>query len=122
MMADAKNHYHPEALGISVYFANGTTVLLQTDSVVLSGKVLHQELFANGLALINVSDILRYNLPKLADDNIVPRRVSTKLGLQKYKRTLLKPDAISVAMKSNKSLRSQHLARSASSTTAQIEI
>ena len=32
-------------IGISVYFANGTTVLFQADTVELNGTVIHQEKF-----------------------------------------------------------------------------
>ena len=47
---------HLNEIGISVYFANGTTVLLQADTVELNGTVIHQEKFSEGLALINLRD------------------------------------------------------------------
>ena len=47
---------HLNENGISVYFANGTTVLLLADTVELRGTVIHQEKFSDGLALIKVRD------------------------------------------------------------------
>ena len=47
---------HLNENGISVYFANGTTVLLLADTVELKGTVIHQEKFSGGLALINLRD------------------------------------------------------------------
>ena len=47
---------HLNEMGISVYFANGTTVLLIADTVELKGSVIHQEKFTQGLALINLHD------------------------------------------------------------------
>ena len=47
---------HLNENGISVYFANGTTVLLLADTVELKGTVVHQEKFSEGLALIKLRD------------------------------------------------------------------
>ena len=47
---------HLNESGISVYFANGTTVLLLADTVELKGTVIHQEKFSEGLALITLRD------------------------------------------------------------------
>ena len=47
---------HLNENGISVYFANGTTVLLIADTVEVKGTVIHQEKFSDGLALIHLRD------------------------------------------------------------------
>jgi hypothetical protein len=41
---------------ISVYFANGTTVLLMADTIELYGTVIHQKTFPEGLTLFELCD------------------------------------------------------------------
>ena len=43
-------------MGITVLLQNNTTVLLRTSTVKLSGEIVHQEKFADGLSYIHVED------------------------------------------------------------------
>ena len=90
---------HLNEIGISVYFAHGTTVLLQTDTVAISGRVIHQEKFSNGLALIQVTDTVPGKHHNKGDST--PQVVNTRV-LFPGKRATLKADAIAVATKSNR--------------------
>ena len=96
---------HLNEIGISVYFANGTTVLMQTDTVTLSGRVIHQEKFSNGLALIQVLDTLpgKSHDEGCTQPQVVDTRVSFFPG---RRRTKLKAETIAVAIKSNQLSRS----------------
>ena len=96
---------HLNEIGISVYFANGTTVLMQTDTVALSGRVIHQEKFSDGLALIKVLDTLpgkRHN-----ESCTQPQVVNTNVPFPGNRRTKLKAEVIAVAIKNNELSRSR---------------
>ena len=90
---------HLNEIGISVYFANGTTVLMRTDSVVISGEVIHQEKFSNGLALITVMDTVP---GKAHFACITPQTVNTKSAFPGARRAKLKPSVVEVAIKTNR--------------------
>ena len=91
---------HLNENGISVYFANGTTVLLLADTVELRGTVIHQEKFSDGLALIKLRDHssgVKVPLPhKMAQPQLVVTG-STQGGM----RSKLKLEVIAAALTAN---------------------
>ena len=90
---------HLNENGISVYFANGTTVLLIADTVELKGTVIHQEKFSDGLALINLRDHSGGMLPPQAKMTL-PQLVVTG-ALPGGRRSKLKAGAIAAALSAN---------------------
>jgi hypothetical protein len=88
---------HLNEHGISVYFANGTTVLLLADTVELKGTVIHQEKFSEGLALIKLSDHCGGN-STLHTKALPSQLVTTTPGGRRGK---LKSGAIAAALSSN---------------------
>ena len=75
---------HLNEIGISVYFA-GTTVLLQTDTLAISGIVNHQENFSDGLTLIIVLDTVPGKTHE--EGYTTPQVVYTKVAFPGGKRT-----------------------------------
>ena len=90
---------HLNENGISVYFANGTTVLLIADTAEVRGTVIHQEKFSDGLALINLRDHGGGKLPPQAKLS-QPQLVSTG-ALPGGRRSKLKVGAIAAALSAN---------------------
>ena len=90
---------HLNESGISVYFANGTTVLLLADTVELKGTVVHQEKFSDGLALIKLRDH-GGGKPLSQAKKAQPQLVVTG-ALPGGRRSKLKLEVIAAALSSN---------------------
>ena len=98
---------HLNEIGISVCFANGTAVLLlQTDTLASSGKVIQQKQISNGLTLIRVSGTVPGKTHE--EGYTTPQVVNTKVSFPGCKRAKLKADAIEVTIKT-KRLNRSHL-------------
>ena len=90
---------HLNENGISVYFANGTTVLLIADTVELKGSVIHQERFSEGLALINLYDHTGDKAPPQA--KVVQPQLVNIIAPLRGRRGRLNMRAVAAAVSSN---------------------
>ena len=85
---------HLNENGISVYFANGTTVLLMADTAKLFGTVIHQEKFSEGLA--HLRDHGDGKLPTNA--KVTPPQLVTVGAAPSGRRRQLKTGVIAAAL------------------------